>query len=99
MDDTLRQFEDKRSVFEEAGIHPNGISIPQIHSLQHYHELVQLFGSPNGLCSSIVKSKHIQAVKNPWKRSNKHQALGQMLLTNQRLDKLSQYRADHPAEG
>ncbi|KIJ18237.1 hypothetical protein PAXINDRAFT_34587, partial [Paxillus involutus ATCC 200175] len=82
------------SVFEEAGIHSNGIFIPHICSLQHYHELVQLFDSPNGLCSLIVESKHIWAVKKPWRRSNKHQALGQMLLTNQCLDKLSQYRVD-----
>ncbi|KIJ16060.1 hypothetical protein PAXINDRAFT_76254, partial [Paxillus involutus ATCC 200175] len=42
------------------------------------------FGAPNGLCPSITESKHITAVKKPWRRSNKHNALGQILRTNQR---------------
>ncbi|KIJ59510.1 hypothetical protein HYDPIDRAFT_33120 [Hydnomerulius pinastri MD-312] len=61
--------------------------------------MVQLFGAPNGLCSSIVESKHIRAVKKPWRKSNKHHALGQMLLTNQHLDKLARYKAEHLADG
>ncbi|KIJ12499.1 hypothetical protein PAXINDRAFT_14697 [Paxillus involutus ATCC 200175] len=44
--------------------------------------LVQEFGAPNGLCLSITESKHIQAVKKPWRRSNHYNALSQMLLTN-----------------
>jgi len=55
----------------------------------HYRELIELFGAPNGLCSSITESKHICAVKEPWRCSNKFDALGQMLVTNQRLDKLA----------
>ena len=36
----------------------------------------------------------ITAVKRPWRQSNRHDALGQMLLTNQRLDKLKAARID-----
>ncbi|KAG1843384.1 hypothetical protein DFJ58DRAFT_717807 [Suillus subalutaceus] len=42
---------------------------------------------------------HIKAVKEPWRWSNKHNALGQMLLTNQRLDKLAASRLDFAARG
>lgn len=61
-------------------------------ALAHFHEervifeeegVIQLFGAPNGLCSSITESKHIKAVKEPWRRSSHYEALGQMLLTNQ----------------
>ena len=55
----------------------------------HYAKLIRAFGAPNGLCSSITESKHIEAVKEPWRRSNRFHALGQMLNTNLRLDKLS----------
>ncbi|KAH9032615.1 hypothetical protein EDB85DRAFT_1864994, partial [Lactarius pseudohatsudake] len=48
-----------------------------------------LFGSPNRLCSSITKSKHIKAVKEPWRRSSWYKALSQMLLVLLRLEKLS----------
>jgi hypothetical protein len=62
--------------------------------MTHYSTLIRLFGAPNGLCSSITESKHIKAVKEPWRRSNRYQALFQMLVTNQRLDKLAAARAD-----
>lgn len=58
-----------------------------------------MFGAPNGLCSSITESKHIKAVKKPWRRSSKHKALGQMLLTNQRLDKIAAARVDFQLRG
>jgi hypothetical protein len=61
--------------------------------------MIHLFGAPNGLCSSITEAKHIKAVKEPWRRSSKHKALGQMLLTNQRLDKLAAIRVDFEARG
>ena len=91
MENALKCFETEHTVFEEVQIHPDGISIPCIHALQHYQELVQQFGAPNGLCSSITESKHIQAVKKPWRRSNYYQALGQMLITNQCLDNLAYF--------
>ncbi|KAJ6575917.1 hypothetical protein B0H10DRAFT_1831888, partial [Mycena sp. CBHHK59/15] len=36
--------------------------------------LLNLFGAPNGLCSSITESKHITAVKEPWQRSSRYEA-------------------------
>jgi hypothetical protein len=65
----------------------------------HYHSLIRLYGAPNGLCSSITESKHIRAVKEPWRRSNRNMALGQMLVTNQRLDQLAAAHADFSNRG
>jgi hypothetical protein len=65
----------------------------------HYAHVIQLFGAPNGLCSSITESKHIKAVKEPWRRSSKYKALGQMLVTNQRLSKLAAARVDFESRG
>ncbi|KAG6894908.1 hypothetical protein C0992_004017 [Termitomyces sp. T32_za158] len=89
----LSRFQTERVVFQKLGVRPAGLSIPRQHSLKHYSETIQLFGSPNGLCSSITESKHIKAVKQPYRRTNRHQPLGQMLLINQRLDKLAALRA------
>ncbi|KAF9553018.1 hypothetical protein CPC08DRAFT_728207 [Agrocybe pediades] len=61
--------------------------------------MIREFGAPNGLCSSITESKHIKAVKEPWRRSNHYEALGQMLVTNQRLDKLAAARVDFKSRG
>ncbi|KAG1793243.1 uncharacterized protein HD556DRAFT_1443669 [Suillus plorans] len=61
--------------------------------------LIQAFGAPNGLCLSITESKHIKAVKEPWRRSSRFEALSQMLLTNQCLDKLAASCVDFTDHG
>jgi len=60
----------------------------------HYFSLIRAFGASNGLCSSITELKHIKAVKEPWQRSSLFEALGQMLLTNQHLNKLAAFCVD-----
>lgn len=86
------QFLEYRQIFVEVGVRSTGFGLPRQHSMAHYPEAIRLFGALNGLCSSITESKHIKAVKEPWRRSNRHLALEQMLLTNQRLDKLAAAR-------
>ena len=61
----------------------------QDNSLIHYVALIHVFGAPNGHCSSITESKHIKAVKEPWCHSSWYKVLGQMLLTNQWMNKLA----------
>ncbi|PSR75740.1 hypothetical protein PHLCEN_2v8924, partial [Hermanssonia centrifuga] len=89
IDVALDRFQRERIVFEESGVQTSGFSLPRQHSILHYRKNIQLFAAPNGLCSSITEAKHIKAVKEPWRRSSRFEALGQMLVTNARLDKLS----------
>lgn len=105
-DDTLAKFQDAlhwfhryHEVFRDTSIHLRGFSLPCQHSLVHYETLIQLFGAPNGLCSSITESRHITAVKKPYRRSNKHNALGQIIRTNQCLSQLAAVRVDFEARG
>ncbi|KAF8808259.1 hypothetical protein BYT27DRAFT_7232691 [Phlegmacium glaucopus] len=77
----------------------HGYSLPRQHSVIHYTYMIREFGAPNGLCSSITESKHIKAVKEPWRCSSHFEALGQMILTNQRLDKLAAAHVDFKARG
>lgn len=83
----LKDFHQYRQVFINAGIRAN-FNLPRQHSIVHYPNRITDFGAPNGLCSSITESKHIQAVKEPYRRTNHHNELGQMLMINQRNDKL-----------
>lgn len=86
----LKDFHKHREIFRTSGVRPDGFgTLPRQHSVIHYRHHITEFGAPNGLCSSITESRHITAVKKPWRRSNRCNALGQMLLTNQRLDKLA----------
>ncbi|KAF7293855.1 C2H2-type domain-containing protein [Mycena chlorophos] len=45
------------------------------------------------------KSKHIKAVKEPWRRSSRYMALSQMLTINNRLDNLAATRVDFISRG
>lgn len=94
----LDRFQELRTIFIETGVRAD-ISLPRQHALQHYHYSIMLFGSPNGLCSSITESKHIVAVKEPWRRSSRYKALSQMLRTLSRLDKLAALRQIYVQRG
>jgi hypothetical protein len=99
LDAALTKFWTLREVFRYPGVRPKGFSLPRQHALSHYRRLIEDFGAPGGLCSSITESRHITAVKKPWRRSNRFHALGQMLQINQRLDKLAAMRSNFMARG
>ena len=86
--EAVETYYELHSVFIKAEV-CEAISMPCQHTLKHLYHTIQLFGSPNGLCSSITKSKHIQAVKKPWWRSSHYHALTQMLRTLKHMDKMS----------
>jgi hypothetical protein len=93
MDAAIASFHHECEIFRDTGV-CDDFSLPHQHSLHHYRYMIQQFGAPNGLCSSITESKHIKAIKEPWHRSSCNEPLGQMLLTNQWLDKLVATRVD-----
>jgi hypothetical protein len=97
LDAAICKFRELRKVFQIPGVRPTGFSLPRQHSLTHYRRQIEDFGAPGGVCSSITESLHIIVVKQPWRRSNQYNALGQMLVTNERLDKLAIMRSDFAA--
>jgi hypothetical protein len=102
LDNALARFHHYRKIFQDTGVRSDdtaAFSLPRQHAMIHYRSHIQNFGAPNGLCSSITESKHIKAVKKPWRRSSRFKALGQMLVTNQRLDKLAAARVDFEQRG
>ena len=95
----LNKFYMHQEIFRHSGVHPDGFSLPCQHSLSHYPHLIQDFGAPGGVCSSITESHHITAVKKPWRCSNHYKVLGQILLMNQCLDKLAAAHVDFVDQG
>ena len=67
--------------------------------MNHYPDMICLFGAPNSLCLSITEARHIKAVKELWRQSNCHKPLEQILLTNQCLDKLVAAQIDFMQHG
>ncbi|KAG1884782.1 hypothetical protein F4604DRAFT_1878701 [Suillus subluteus] len=58
-------------------------------ALDHFHKYWEIFKTSG--------SKHIKAVKEPWRCSSRFKVLGQMLLMNQCLDKVAAACADFEA--
>ena len=63
LEHSLDHYHQYREIFRTSGVHPNGFNLPSSHAAVHYVRLIQAFGAPNRLCSSITKSKHINVVK------------------------------------
>lgn len=99
MEEALQRFHQYRTVFEEAGVRPNGFSLPRQHALVHYRWGIMNFGSPNGLCSSITESRHITAVKRPWRASSRRNPILEILRRNTRLSKLGAARVEFARRG
>ncbi len=99
LDELLVKFHQEREIFQKEGVRPNGFNLPRQHSLVHYRDRIRKFGAPNGVCSSITESQHRVLIKPAWRRSNRYNALLQMLLTNQQLDKLAATGVDFRARG
>jgi hypothetical protein len=99
LDHALDRFQQLCEVFRIPGVRPRGFSLPWEHLLFHYRRMNEDFGAPGGVCSSITESRHKTAVRIPYCWSNRYQALGQMLLINQRLDKLAAMCSDFISRG
>jgi hypothetical protein len=87
----ISRFHHLWQVFIDAGVR-DGLSLPQQHALMHYPDSIALFGSPNGLHSSITEAKHIKAIKEPWRRSSRNKPLPQMLETVMQMEKMATLR-------
>ncbi|KAF8240028.1 hypothetical protein L208DRAFT_995607, partial [Tricholoma matsutake] len=82
-------FHQSHQVFITTGVQKD-ISLPRQHALIHYPNGIELFGSPNGTCSSQTEAKHIKVVilvKETWQRSNHNKPLHQMIQTISQMDK------------
>jgi hypothetical protein len=88
----INRFHHLCQVFIDAGVR-DSILLPQQHALMHYPDSIVLFGSPNGLCSSIMEAKHIKAMKELWQRSSRNKPLPQMLERVMRMEKMATLRA------
>ena len=52
------------------------------------------FSPPNGLCLLITESRHIDAIKGPYKCSSHNEPLSEILVINQQLDKIGGARVN-----
>ena len=98
----LKRFHSYRTVFQQLSIRestPSSFSLPRQHAVVHYRKYIENFGAPNGLCSSITESKHMTAIKRPWHRSSRYNAIKQIMQINQRMEKLTTAHVNFTSQG
>ena len=102
LDDALYQFQKYWTIFQEASVHlnnPSTFSLPHQHAMAHYQLHIENFGAPSSLCTSTSEAKHKSTVKQPWCWSSCCEALKQILLMNERNDKLASAYIDFKQHG
>src|SRR3954463_4726575 len=78
----LDAFDQQKRVFEEVPGY--SVSIPKIHSLQHYGQRTRDFGTPDNFDTEYTEHQHIIDTKQPYRRTNKRDPLPQIIKHVQR---------------
>ena len=94
----VAEFHQLREVFITCRVCDH-MKLPRQHAFNHYYSLIQLFGSPNGICSSITESEHKGSVKSPWGQSNRFKAIAQIMVTLLWLQKMAAARQRFALQG
>jgi hypothetical protein len=90
LDDALIHFHKYREIFITEGVWED-FEVPRQHAMAHYWYLIEQFGAPNGLCTSITEHAHIAAIKEPWRHTNKHEPIAQMIKIHNWLSLLNAF--------
>jgi hypothetical protein len=88
----LDDFHANKDAFIELGgreqVHFN---IPKVHSLEHYEQLIYLFGSADGFNTESPERLHIDFAKNAYRASNRKDYIQQMTRWLQRQENVDRF--------
>lgn len=93
--DALYRFHANKDIFIELEArHPEHFNIPKIHSMEHYFDLIRLFGSADGYNTESPERLHIDYAKDAYRASNKKDYTYQMtrwLRRQEAVDRFQMY--------
>ena len=85
--ESLSTFHDNKEVFKELGIR-DSFNIPKFHSMQHYMESIQNFGTTDNYNTEYTERLHIDLAKDAYKATNFKDEFTQMTLWLERKEKV-----------
>ncbi|KAL0951815.1 hypothetical protein HGRIS_008482 [Hohenbuehelia grisea] len=90
----LNEFHSHKNIFIELGgrTQPH-FNIPKIHSLEHYEDLIRLFGSADGFNTESPERLHIDYAKNAYRASNRKDYIQQMVRWLDRQEAVDRFSA------
>ena len=91
MQDALDRFQKNRDYFITTLVRQD-FNIPKFHSLLHYIESIENFGTTNNYNSEMFERLHIDFAKQGWRASNQRDEFPQMIRWLSRQEKITTFQ-------
>ena len=88
--DALDRFHKNREYFIVTGVREH-FNIPKFHSLLHYVEAIELFGTTDNYNTEMFERLHIDFAKHGWRASNQRDEFPQMIRWLSRQEKVTSF--------
>ncbi|KAJ7274667.1 hypothetical protein C8J57DRAFT_1062559 [Mycena rebaudengoi] len=90
---SLDEFHANKQIFIDLEARKGNFNFPKMHALDHYEELIRLFGSADGFNTESPERLHIDYAKNAYRASNRKDYIIQMTLWLQRQESVARFSA------
>ena len=87
LDKALQAFHANKQIFVDLGIREN-FQLPKLHSLDHYHLAIEMFGTTDNYNTQYSERLHIDFTKEAYRASNFKDELPQMTQWLERREKV-----------
>ena len=91
LEDALDLFHSHKHIFLELGIQEH-FNVPKFHSMVHYVESIQYFGTTDNYNTDMFKCFHIDMAKEGWRASNFRNEVLQMTKWLSRQEKVCSFQ-------
>jgi hypothetical protein len=89
---SLERFHEHKQIFVDLGIR-NDFNLPKLHSLAHYAESIQLFGTTDNYNTEYTERLHIDLAKDAYRATNHRDEYSQMTVWLERKEKVLQHQS------
>ena len=89
---SLERFHEHKQIFVDLGIR-NDFNFPKLHSLAHYVQSIQLFGTTDNYNTEYTERLHIDLAKDAYRATNHRDEYSQMTVWLERKEKVLQHQS------
>jgi hypothetical protein len=89
---SLRDFHTNKHIFVKLGLRED-FNLPKLHSLTHYVDSIELFGTTDNYNTEYTERLHIDLTKDAYRATNHHNEYAQMTLWLERKEKILRHQS------
>ena len=87
LDRALECFHANKAIFVDLSIRTH-FQLPKLHSLDHYHQSIELFGTTDNYNTQYSERLHIDMAKDAYRSTNRKDELAQMTIWLEHKEKI-----------